>query len=183
MKERFGSAPDLMIDMITILKVELDQTRTRGRHSWTKISQTIRDDVTEFTIYFALPRGAGDPPDFISSSGARLVSIHIHPDGEVFAFRFGFPALVPKGTFVHLDFVFDAPLRAPFAGLALARRVREAVVDIEFHPDGVPDWVEVASGDPVDLQVRFISPVERASIVATATNVGPGPFFVRWSDE
>jgi hypothetical protein len=154
--------------------------REQARFSFREMHQGLTDTTRFFPFIHIVPGGHDRLPQFIEATGARLVRTSAHPDGEAFGYLLEYDQPLTRGEVSMVEYAIDAPLVRTFAAIGSTNRVREALIQVRFDTDAIPDWIDAFVGDPFaaeGLPLRFSN---NSTVLFSRADFGPGVIGIRW---
>ncbi|MDR2320425.1 MAG: hypothetical protein LBE60_02125 [Microbacterium sp.] len=151
------------------------------------LMQVTSGTVHALPLACVIPRAAGNPdrPVHFAVSGGSVDFTYEHPGGLAVGSRFALDAPVSSPETFVIEFGVAVPEGYPIDRLVahgVRRRCREMVVEVRFHPAGIPDWIEEFE-DGAEGEVFTERTIHGSAVHAVRRNFGPGSLGFRWGSQ
>ena len=179
--DELGQSHDLLTTVTSMSRLKVSKDHRRGVFTTHKLERATGGvDVDHIVSLLAIFGGAAEPPRITHTAGVTVTREVMHRDGELYGYRLEFADPVRRGELVQYMLTMEVPLIEPVNLISFTRRVREASLVLEFHPDSLPDWVEEFEEGPGHAAPKFHALEGRNSLVAHRSGFGPGVLGQRW---
>ncbi|MCK2240243.1 MULTISPECIES: hypothetical protein [unclassified Crossiella] len=201
--EQLWSRRDLLGKLLSTVDTSSDELLTRlsqhdlvevgrdGRQQSLRVKQVLRADADGADRWLVVydprhPRGAA--ADLVPLRHCRVGNLAVHPDTGLMAAELLFDEPLSRGETVMMEFEIISPAGAPprqgdLFCRKFRRPVRDYLAEVRFHPEALPQRAyQVTSplASPTGTRRRALTVSAAGSVHATAQDVGPGTFAIRW---
>ncbi|WHT21340.1 hypothetical protein N8J89_09870 [Crossiella sp. CA-258035] len=201
--EQLWSRPDRLGALLSTVDTSSDGLLTRlsqhdlvevgadGRQRSLRVKQVLRadaDGADRWLVVFDPRHPRGLAADLVPLRHCRLGTVAVDPESGLMAAELLFDAPLARGETVMMEFEILSPAGSPpRQGEMFCRKfrrpVRDYLAEIRFHPDALPQRAyQVTSplSSPTGTRRRALSVSPSGSVHATAQDIGPRTFAIRW---
>lgn len=165
--------------------VEVDEHGRQTTVAVRKVIMATRDGADRYAVLGATRSPIIAPPDLTARRGCRVGQTAVRRDEQLFVWelvlerplRLGESALTDHLLTMHAD-----PSPTPMFEISLPERTPEAAVWVNFHPDRMPNAVELYTDFDGSRPTCVLADLDGAtSAHILRQRCGPGRMGVRWS--